>query len=45
MADFISNSAILPTIRLNAVLMTTPNSGPRREEMADLCVKSAIFFH
>ena len=42
MAEFISNSAILTTIRASAVLAAAPNSGPGRPKMADFEWKSAI---
>ena len=45
MAEFISNSAILPTIRPGYVLTVAPNSGVRARKMADFERKSAIDVH
>ena len=36
MADFISNSAILPTIWTGSLLAGAPNFRPRARKMADL---------
>ena len=42
MADFISNSAILPTIWTGPLLAGAPNFRPRVRKMADFCTNSAI---
>ena len=42
MADFISNSAILPPIRPGCVLTVAPNSCVRAQKMADFKTNSAI---
>ena len=42
MAEFISNSAILPSVLPSAVLTAASNSGPGRKKLADFAVKSAI---
>ena len=42
MADFISNSAILTTVRPSSVLTAAAATGPWREKTADFTWKSAI---
>ena len=42
MADFISNSAILTTIRPDSVLAIAAHTRPGATEMADFTAKSAV---